>query len=244
MGEAYANAVELAAPGRITGLYMVGSSALGDWQEKVSNFDLVAVADCWDESAIAAVLGPRGLLRAAGGPPRVAFVTFAQLQAAPAAGDAVCHEGRRRIDAGELVTPLTWAVLAEDGVCLRGPEYFSVHVAEDELRSWAAQRLAGRWRTWVARAGRAPGQLWRRSALAEDVLEVTRLHVAATRGQAVSKLRSGPMALDDVAGRFHRVVTDAVGYRGGSRTSMYWGPVERKHHTLDLIGELTHRHAG
>jgi hypothetical protein len=86
-----------------------------------------------------------------------------------------------------------------------------------------------------------PGQLWRRRSLAEDLLEVTRLHVAATRGLAVSKVRSGTLVLDDVAGHFNRVVTDAVGYRSGSRTSMYWGPVERKHHTLELIAELTGR---
>lgn len=241
MAEHYADAVDLAMPGRLAGLYLVGSAALGDWQEKLSNVDVVVVAASWDDAGVNAALVPRATLGDGGGPCRLAFVTFAELEASPAAASPVCYEGGRRIDSAEFATPLTWRILAEDSVCIRGPEYFPVHHADEELRSWASGRLAGRWRAWVATAGRVPGQLWVRRSLAEDLLEVTRLHVAATRGQAVSKLRSGSLALDDVPGRFHRVVTDALGYRRGSRTSMYWGPVERKHHTLDLIGELTQR---
>ncbi|MCU4185528.1 hypothetical protein K6U06_14240 [Acidiferrimicrobium sp. IK] len=239
-GEAYADALDLAIPGRLAGLYLVGSAALGDWQEKLSNVDVVAVAEHWDEAAIAASMKPQGLL-SGGGPCRVAFVTFAHLAVRSSEPGPECREGGATIDPAEFATPLTWTIMAEDAVCLRGPEYFPVHHDEDDLRSWAADRLARRWAPWAAKAGRVPGQLWRRRALAESLLEVTRLHIAATRGQAVSKLRSGSMTLDDVPGHFQRVVTDAVGYRRGSRTSMYWGPVERKHHTLELIGELAQR---
>ena len=238
-GQAYLAAVDAAAPGLLEGLYLVGSAALGDWQEPLSNIDAVLVAAAWDDAGVAAALAARRHLGDSGEPPRLVLVTFEQLARDPFQPGPMTYVGGAEAEAGEMANPMTWQILAEEGMALRGPEYFTVQVDANALRRWAHSQLRDRWASWAAHAGRLPGQLWRRRTPAEDLLEVTRLHVAATRGQVVSKLRSGAIAVEDLPGRFHRVVTDAVGYRSGSRTSMYWGPVERKHHTLDLIRELT-----
>lgn len=238
--EAYMAAVDAAAPGRLAGLYLVGSAALGDWQEKVSNVDVVAVAERpWDASLLASLSEAHRLLDGRGEPGRVAYLTYTDLAAGPAAAGPPCFEGGRAIESDEFATPLTWAVLAEEAVSLRGPEYFAVADDREALRAWASARLAGRWKRWADT--RRPGRAWMRQALAEDVLEVSRLYVAATRGLAVAKLRAGALALEDLGGRHERVIADAAGFRRGSRMSMYWGPIERKHHGVDLVEELVER---
>lgn len=238
--EAYMAAVDAVAPGRLAGLYLVGSAALGDWQEKLSNVDAVAVAEQpWEASLLGSFSAAHRLLDGRGEPGRVAYLTYADLATGPSAAGPACFEGGRAVDPGEFATPLTWAVLAEEAVSLRGPEYFAVADDREALRAWAAGRLAGRWKRWADT--RRPGRAWTRQALAEDVLEVSRLYVAATRGLAVAKLRAGALALEDLGGRYERVIADVAGFRRGSRMSMYWGPIERKHHGVDLVEELVGR---
>ncbi|MBO0692956.1 MAG: hypothetical protein J2P58_08670, partial [Acidimicrobiaceae bacterium] len=52
-------------PGRLSGLYVVGSAALGDYSERVSNLDVVAVSDeVWADADLAVASASHGLLRA------------------------------------------------------------------------------------------------------------------------------------------------------------------------------------
>lgn len=232
--EAYLAQVDAALPARVTGAYLVGSAALGDWEARVSNVDVVVTAaEPWTDADVAVATGAHGRLAVGDQPGRVAYTTLEQL-AGPPQGAARCFEGRAELAAGEFDTPLTWVVLAEEAVAVRGPEWFATGADGDGLAAWAAERLATRWAGWARRHRRA-GRAWRRQPLAEDLLEVARLHVAATRGVAVSKVRAGAVVREDVSERFERVVDDAVGFRRGGRTSRYWGPSERKAHSLELV---------
>jgi Nucleotidyltransferase domain len=227
-------------PGAVSGLYLVGSLALGDYHERRSNIDLVVVGDsAWDAEQLAHATKLHHHLERRGFPPRVGYTTFEELMSDPSAGATASFEGTRRLAAGEFANPFTWYVVGNESVAMRGPEWIEHWEDEEALRSWAGDRLAGRWSQWAAACRRRPWSLWTRRPVTESLLEVTRLHVAVTRGQVVSKLVSGEIAMGDLAERFQRVIRDAVGHRRGVRTSMYWGPLERRRHALRLVDELT-----
>ena len=234
-------ALDALLPGRVTGYYLVGSAALGDWEARVSNLDVVVVADePWSAGELTEAARLHHQLHAGDEPPALAYTTFDTLARGHAGSDAsasaATFTGMRPSRPGEGIdTPLTRAVLAEEAVALRGSDWITVADAGPEaLQPWAVEQLTGRWRRAIAGV-HPPGTYWRRKPLAEHLLEVCRLHVAATTGRAVSKSRAASLVLDDVPPRFSRVVGDAAGFRQGSRTSMYWGPAERKTHSIELM---------
>ena len=101
---------------------------------------------------------------------------------------------------------------------------------------------------WRCRAGRRPacetlvaaahGLLVLRRAVAPLVLEAARLAQGAITGRVFSKSTAGEAVMPIVSTRQKRILTDAVGYRRGAQTSMYWGPFERKYDALTLVRDL------
>lgn len=229
---AFADALDRDAPGRLAGLYAVGSAALGDFRPPLSNLDVIAAADTsWDEGSLLAVRAALAALRQPGERPRVACVTWDQLASDPAEVDAPGFVGRDRVPGGDLVNPLSWAVLRSAAVCVRGDEY--PQLGRGELRAWAADRLVGWWAEWLARVH--PGPLLLRRNIAEPVLEVARLEQIVGSGRVVSKLEAGEVTEGSGPPNRQRTLKDSVGYRRGARMSMYWGPYERRRHGLAYI---------
>ena len=229
---AFADALDRGAPGRLAGLYAVGSVALGDYREPLSNLDVIAVSDtAWDQGSLVAVGRALGALRKPLQPPRVACVTWDQLARDPAEVEAPGFVGRARVPGGDLVNPFSWGVLRSAAVCVRGEEY--PQLGGGELRAWAAARLGGWWADWLA--GAHPGPLLLRRNLAEAVLEVARLEQIVASGRVVSKLEAGEAAEGAGPPNRQRSLKDSVGYRRGARMSMYWGPYERRRHGLAYI---------
>lgn len=227
--------VDTVAPGALAGLYAVGSLALGDYSPALSNLDVLALsADPWPADRVRAarravrhLTGSRRSARHR--PARVGYLTWADLALGPT-GAGHCYEGARAVAPTELLNPLTWHVMRTAAICARGPEY--PELWSGDLRSWAAARLTGYWASWIPAASRRPGSLWLRETTTEPVLEATRLVVALRSGRVVSKLEAGTSSVDFVASRSQRILKDAIGHRSGARTSMYWGPFERKSDAL------------
>jgi hypothetical protein len=223
------------AAGALEGLYGVGSVALGDWRPEASNLDLVAVSGGpWSADAVRRLSGTVGQL----GPSRrqaarAAFVTWSDLAADPSGLDAPVLHGAARVASAELVNPLTWHILRVAGICTRGPEYPEVWAGAVE--PWANEQLARSWPRQLERWRRFPFSLWFRRRTAPAVLEVARLSVVADTGRVVSKLEAGESLLDGARSSTQRILRDSIGYRQGSRVSMYWGPWERKRDTVAWI---------
>ncbi len=227
------------APGALSGLYLVGSVALGDYHPRRSNIDLVAVSDrAWDVAAPEAALRLHADLGGRREPARLAYASVAELATDPAAGHVLCYQGTELVRGDELANPFTWQLLADEAVALRGPEWLSCWQDGPALQAWARRRLATRWQAWARSARHRPAALWIRLPVTEGLLEVARLYVMATTGVVLSKTAAGPAVLADVPERYSRIVRDAVGYRGGSGTSMYWGFIERKRDALGLVDTL------
>ena len=137
----------------------------------------------------------------------------------------------RRPPAGDhpLATPVTWAILASHPVALRGPARPEVYSDPALVRSWFARQSLP-----------AHGLLWRRNVTRFVLSSLRAAHGAAT-GSVVSLREAGELALAGITPLSHtdqRVITDALGYRAGATTSMYWGPFERKSNALGLAQRL------
>jgi hypothetical protein len=218
------------APGALTGIYAVGSVALGDYTPSLSNLDVLAVSDvAWPSERLGRARRATRLLAHRHQPARVGYVTWSDLADGPT-GAGACYLGGRVVAADELLNPLTWQVLRTAAVCARGPEYPELWTGD--LRAWAAARLTGHWAAWARVAGQRPGSLWLRRTTTEAVLEATRLVVALRSGRVTSKLEAGSSSVDGATVRSQRILKDAVGYRSGASLSMYWGPFERKSDAL------------
>jgi len=224
-------------PGRLSGLYVVGSAALGDYSERVSNLDLVAVSDDgWVEADLAVAAAAHGLLKAPS-PPVVAYLGSGDLAADPRSLDRPCYRGSNRVASAELVNPFTWQILSTGAVDLRGPDHPRLWEDPGAIAPWAAARLQSVWAPEAPHLSRV-GAMWLRRRVSSVVLEVSRLAVAARSGRALSKTEAARVLEPQVPGRFRRILADAVGYRYGGRTSMYWGPLERKQNAVELLREL------
>jgi hypothetical protein len=230
----YVAGVDRVLPGRLEGLYAVGSVALRDFSARQSNLDLVAVAGSpWHAEELGRVVP---LHRALRGPARsvcVCYVTWAELAADPAKAVAPSFRGTASQPLGEgLATPMTWEIIRSSPVAVRGPEWLVVWQDEASLRDWFGSKL-GRARVPARRS-----LLWRRRTSAV-VLETARLAQGAITGRVLSKSEAAEATRGLLSSRFQRVLTDSLGYRRGAQTSMYWGPLERRRDSLDLIRELT-----
>lgn len=223
--------------GVVSGLYVVGSAALGDFSERVSNVDLVAVSDDpWSDQALAVAVAAQDTLKAAR-PPVVAYVTAGDLAQDPSTLDRPCFSGPDRVASDRLVNPLTWKILDSGAVDLRGPDRPRLWAGPGGLQIWAAEQLRRQWAPQLPRFDRL-GAMWFRRRVSGAVLDVSRLAVAAMAGDALSKTEAARVLEPQVPGRFRRTLADAVGYRSGGKTSMYWGPLERKQNAMELLHQL------
>jgi hypothetical protein len=208
-----------AAPDRIAGVYAAGALALDDFSVKQSNIDLVVVSDPGLEPAqISGLSRLEAGLRRAGRPPAVWYTTWEEIAREP------------RSDA-PLETPMTRELLRKDALALFGPDWPVVCYDPDRFRSWCLGRL----RQMVEGD---KGLLLFRRVVTPLVLEAARLTQGAVTGRVFSKSAAGETVGQLVPAHFRRILTDAVGYRHGAQTSMYWGPFERKYDARVLLRHL------
>lgn len=238
--ERWAAAIDARHPGRLRSVYLVGSLALGDFQPKTSNIDVVAVADePWPTDVITGAVAAHRWLNRRRRPARVAYISAADLAGDPRPVDAPVFEGAKAAPADHLVNPMTWTTVADTAVVMRGVDYPAVSVDPDRLRGWAAAQL-GAWRDHVRHLSRV-GRLWLRSNTSDSVLVASRLAVAVERGQAVSLLHAARLVGEDRSQPSERILLDAAGHRQGAGAGMYWGPVERRRDARRLVEELATR---
>ncbi|MFH8348851.1 aminoglycoside adenylyltransferase domain-containing protein [Streptomyces sp. NPDC018045] len=208
-------------PGLVEGLYLTGSIALGDFRPGRSDIDFVAVtARRLAAADVAALEQAHAETRARH--PRPYFdgvhVTWQDLAAGFASCPAVPYTLRGRFRTGDAfeVNPVTWTVVAQHAVPVRGPVPggFEVGVDRAALRDWTLGNLGGYWRRWHT-AHRKPLSLPGLAALgggapAWGVLGVSRLHHTTATGKVISKGGAGRYALETFAPRWHPVIGEAL----------------------------------
>jgi hypothetical protein len=226
--EGFVRALESAAGGQVAAVYAVGALALDDFSEKQSNIDLVVVGEPrLDEGQIRSLAPAVRSLRRAGRPAQVWHTTWEEVSGGPEA----------LAEPASLATPMTWAILHDDPMPIRGPDWPVAWTDERSLRSWALDSLK-------ALSKASHGLLVLRRDVAPLVLGAARFAHMAITGKVLSKSEAGESITTIVSSRHRRVVVDSVGYRNGAQTSMYWGPFERKYDALALVRDLVNAAGG
>ncbi|BCJ51761.1 hypothetical protein Asp14428_32360 [Actinoplanes sp. NBRC 14428] len=237
---AYLTLADRYEPGLVEGLYLQGSLALGDYRPGVSDIDFVAVTSRTpDPRALEAL---HAALRRTHG--EVFFDGLYLPEDALRRDPEVVPDGPAvrewRVEAVSRFERhlVTWHVLDQGGIAVRGPAVAELCVYTDWPMLAAATRenLAGYWTSWRNRAvlGLTGTGDW---TVAWGVLGVTRLRHTLAAGRVTSKTEAAGYALETYDERWHRIVREALRIRTGEGEPLYRNPVHRH---LDLIRFLTH----
>lgn len=247
VADAFLHDVDCEAPGLVEGLYLTGSVALGDYRPHASDVDFVVVTGRRPTDTDRVALR-RVHTRIRSYFPRPQFngihVTKDDLVQDPRECGPVASVlgGRFRARAAADVNPVTWHVLAERGIVIRGPHPFELDVWDEPegLRAWSFGNLDEQWRRWRTKAGRlvTPRGLASLGSLAPSwsVLSVSRLHFTLRTGEITSKSGAGGYALHAFPDRWDRIVNECLRIRRGSHLpSLYRTALARRRAALDYI---------
>jgi Domain of unknown function (DUF4111) len=225
----YLEVVDSCAPGLVEGLYVIGSFALDDWQPGRSDIDIIAVTaePCTDADAAAlvtahAVLAEHQPTPFIDGP----YLSWGDLITPPMSLHRPWTlEGRFHHDGDCFeLNPVTWYVLAQHGVTVRGPtvDRLGVYVDLEARVRFVVDNLAAYWRPLAAditaTCAAKPGRSFVLDALEWCALGALRLHYTAFEGTVVSKRGAGEYGLRVAPERFHAVLRDALAVRAGTST--------------------------
>lgn len=219
---AYVRVLDRVAAGQVAALYLVGGAALGDFSPRQSNVDIVVVTEpALDDRQRDEMRRAEGRLERVGRPASVWYTDW----------DALADGGTHPGAAPALETPLTRALLRDEAVAVIGPDWPVVAFEADDYARWCRDRLAGM-------LADDHGLMLMRRGVTPLVLDAARAAEGAVTGRVLSKSEAGNKALELVPNHYRRILSDAVGYRNGANTSMYWGPFERKTDARQLIRHL------
>ena len=245
-------------PGKLEGFYLVGSVALGAFRPGRSDIDFVAVTSgrCtpiqlwslralnWWGSAVAAwwTLATRVMRWPLGF--NGVFVTWSDLASSPCRTTPIASQraGRFFLGSGFDVNPVTWKVLAERGVTMRGPDPSRLNVSADksELGNWVADNLSTYWadwarlvrrRSWVAAKALLP------RGVASGVLGAPRLHATLATGDVLSKEQAGEYALDTFP-EWRALILDALAYWRDEPRPTGYSALQRRQAAAEFVATV------
>lgn len=225
--ERYLQLADAALPGRIEGLYLVGSLALDDFQPGKSDVDFVAVTRniLTDDEIDQVDAVHRALSSDIPGPWfDGVYVTWDTLESSPEeVGSAPStHEGKLDRAGGFEANPSTWLILRNHALSVRGPSMPGLWYDPEVIRRWNVENLNSYWSGLLARGRSAAAQAamlasGRRldAAILWCVPGVTRLHYTSTTGDITSKSGACHYALQTFPDRWHPIIREALALRTG-----------------------------
>jgi hypothetical protein len=228
-------------PGLVAGFYLAGSVALGGFNPRFSDIDFVALlsrpVEANDWQALARIhrtierkypawklegiyLQPVDVGCRAGEP--LPFPAF--------------HDGRLKPSRSAGLNPVTWWILKQRGIALRGARAADLPFEVDwaGLLAWMHGNLNSYWKPWTVRPVRLL-TLLSDYGLQWAVLGVLRPFYTLREGEIVTKTQAGEYALTCLEERWHPVIREALAIREG-RGLMNRAP--RLQQALDARGLL------
>ena len=205
-------------PDRLEAFYLVGSIALGDFQEAVSDVDFVAVLEGEPDLAILAVIHAELArdhpdLHCDG-----IYLRSGELSRPPGGVGVELRDGRLLPASPGERHPVTWLILADHGVVLRGrpPDDSWIMADREAARQHSRINMQTYWRAWLAARRRllSPSglSLLGDKAVAWGCLGIARLHATIATGAVPSKTAAGRHALKAFPGHA-RIIEEAVRLR-------------------------------
>jgi hypothetical protein len=245
--EEFTALLNLRNPDFLEGFYLVGSAALGDFQPGRSDIDFVAITvrpfdaadlDCLEEihTHLKALPGPifDGFY--------IDLETLRQStvpgQNTPFVLDGTFHRDEPCFE----VNPVTWRLLRERGITIKGPlpADLPLVIDREHLRQFEVENLNGYWAGWLHQfAGRlsatgSPGDI-DAATVTWGALGIARLACVLSTDEIVSKTEAGLWLLDAYPERWHRVVNDCLKARRGEIATF---SIEHAHAALQLMEHL------
>jgi hypothetical protein len=248
-------AVDAAAPGLVSGLYLTGSVALGDYRPGRSDIDFIAfttrpVTDARSVTVLRGVHEGLNLGLHYDG----SYVAAAAVPAVPDDepslphtlggtfyGTSPCH----------ALTPALWAEFARYAVAIRGPSASALGISADpaRLEQWLLANLTAYWqrRAEEGIALLSGGDLSAPvspEAVAWTATGAARLHYTLATGDIASKTAAGRYAIG-LFPDYREVVAAALAWRAtgdGQFTCADWIACARL--SLDIVADATQRWGG
>jgi hypothetical protein len=220
--ERYLSLIDSALPGRLEGLYLVGSVALRDYHPGQSDVDFVAMTrDRLRPEELEQLRQLHAHMRSHGKPWFDGiYVTWLDLDRDPTWIEDVPFALERRFEptGGAEANPSVWLTLRNHPVAARGPAAPSVWYDESAIRDWNIANLNSYWRRQAERLETATEIV---DGLAMDwatlwcVAGVSRLHYTAANIDVISKAAACSYALERFPQRWHTVIREAAAVRAG-----------------------------
>lgn len=240
----YLELVDAALPGRIEGLYLVGSTALGDYMPGRSDVDFVAVTG--EILTVEERERLRSMHKSLGEAVALPYfdgiyVNWDHLEQNPLA----CRDmpftlqGRFTSSGGFEANPSTWLTLARYPLAVRGRAVPNVWHDRAAIRQWNVDNLNSYWRGLVQR-GRSAGARVRSMAsdqVVNGILQwcvpgVSRLHYTIATGDITSKSGACRYALATFPDTWQVVINEALALRRGEQPV----PRSRLSRRRDVLG--------
>ncbi|MEU8225062.1 aminoglycoside adenylyltransferase domain-containing protein [Kribbella sp. NPDC048915] len=235
--------------GLLTGLYLCGGVAFGEWAPRESDVDFVAtVSRRPDGAEVEALRAIHNQLRKYSstrfdGPYLLADDLARDPRAVPPVPEMLFTGNLETIVSGSRI--ITWHELARAGVTITGPELSTLKIWTDEsaLREYTVDNLDTYWRRNAEGLSRAtPDSLpaddrERDYLLSHCILASVRLQHLLVTGEMTAKSRAGRWGLTYYDERWHRVLTEGLRLRDGGSTSTYTDQTEL---LTDVRDFLTH----
>jgi hypothetical protein len=223
----YLDVVDACAPGLVEGVYVIGSYALDDWQPGRSDIDIIAVtAEPATDDDAAHLITAHALLQEDPSMPSVdgPYLAWGDLITPPMALHRPWTlDGRLRHDGDCFeLNPVTWYVLAEHGVTVRGPtvDRLGTYVDVDARVRFVVDNLASYWAALAADVRAVcraePERSFDPASYEWCALGALRLHHTAFRGGVVSKRGAGEYGIEVAPAQFAEVLRGALEVRAGT----------------------------
>jgi hypothetical protein len=225
--ERYRGELDAAGVDIVQGLYLVGSVALGDYQEQSSGVDFIAVTSGPMTPALAEMLARIHARLRTGKRPGFdgVYLERDRLCRLPGPGEIAdyAHDGTfHTAHPCADVNPATFQCLAQSGIVVFGPAVADLEIATDVagLRRFEMDHLHGYWARWVARSDAALQRMdhdanIEAAPLGWGVLGLLRVGYTIETGRIVSKTDAGRWALGRYPLKFRNVIEEALAVRRG-----------------------------
>jgi hypothetical protein len=234
-------------PGFVTGLYVVGSGALGAFQPGVSDVDTVILTSRTpsegDLTALAAIHTEMGRPYFDGVylDPALAAIWPDDRRVAPFAVNGELTIGR---PCGEL-TPVVWLVLRKYGIAVRGAADPGVRVDQENLRRYLLGNLSEYWQGQAGQiaAALANGEVTEEFVDPEIVswvvLGPARLHYTLVYGDIISKSAAGGY-LAKLFPEYADLADRAVRWRAGEPEQFTAADLDAAAQAVNAVAEDAH----
>lgn len=228
-------------------VYLVGSVALGDFQEGQSDIDFVALVSAPPTlSQLERLARIHAMMTSTEGPHFDGFyIERAKLARAPTTNEPAPFSVNGTFHAQAPcfeINPVTWLCLSEHGIGVRGvsPEALGIAADPDALQAFQVNNLRTYWEPWIEQGSKAldhkaPDDLVDAKVLAWGLLGCLRIAHTLGTGHLISKTEAGRWALTRYPAQWRGVIQDALSTRAGKISEL---PVTRCRHGLDFMRQV------